>query len=101
MKNRLKTKYEQVCKEYVELFCKKQDMEYNGWVGGIVGGVAYCNDFFFNMRDIIWDINTEQPKGLIIEWYYNNIDDASKSINYYHYTKGLRKEDVNKGNVYE
>ena len=64
-------------------------MDFYGWVGDTVGGVACCNDFFFNFQDIVWDINSKQPKGLIVEWYYDSVDNIEKSINYYSYTKGL------------
>jgi hypothetical protein len=88
--NELKKEYELICNEYVKLFCDKQELEFNGWVADVIGGVVHCSDFYFNFQDIVWDINSKQPKGLIIEWYYNRIDDTHKSINYYSYTKGIR-----------
>jgi hypothetical protein len=45
---------------------------------------------FFNFQDIVWDINSKQPKGLIVDWYYESIENPKKSMNYYSYTKGLR-----------
>jgi hypothetical protein len=87
----LKTQYEKICNQYVEKFCKKQGMEFYGWVGDTVGGVAFCNDFFFNFQDIVWDINSGQKKELIVDWYYNEMIEG---INYYSYTKGLRISDL-------
>jgi hypothetical protein len=92
--NKLEKKYEEVCNEYVDLFCKKQEMDFEGWVANSVGGIALCNDFFFNFHDIVWDINTDQPEGLIVSWYYDNTDNVEKSINYFSYTKGLRIKDI-------
>ena len=86
----LKQQYELVCNGYVKKFCEKQDMEFEGWVGDITGGVACCNDFYFKFQDIVWDINSKQPKGAIVNWYYENLEIPEKSINYYSYTKGLR-----------
>jgi len=92
----LKRKYESSCNEYVRRFCKKQVMNFEGWVGDDIGGIACCNDFFFNLNDIILDINTKQAKGSIIDWYYENLEHVHKdsftytAINYYSYTKGLR-----------
>lgn len=73
--------------DYVEKFCLKQGMTFYGWVGDIVGGVVYCNDFFFNHLDIIWDINSGQKKGIIVDWYYGEMIEG---VNYFSYTKGMR-----------
>lgn len=92
--NELKKQYEFVCNEYVVKFCNKQEMEFEGWVGDTIGGIAYCNDFYFNFQDIVWDINSKQPKGAIIDWYYKNLEEEGKSINYFSYTKGLRVSEL-------
>ena len=88
----LKKQYEYVCNEYAERFSRKQGMVFDGWVANSAGGVAYCNDFFFNFSDIALDMNSRQPKVAIIDWYYGNED--GKFINYYSYTKGLRIKDI-------
>ena len=87
--------YEKVCLEYVNVFCKKQDFYFDGWVGNDVGGIALCSDFFFNFHDIVWDINTNQKKGEIIKWYDYILDRHSQnktepSMTYYSWTKGFR-----------
>jgi len=92
--NKLKKQYEFVCNEYVTKFCNKQELIFEGWVGDTIGGVACCNDFYFNFHDIVWDVNSNQPKASIIDWYYSNLKEAEKSINYYSYTKGLRISDL-------
>ena len=93
--NELKKKYEFVCNEYVTKFCNKQGFDANfSWVGNIIGGIAYCNDFYFNFQDIVWDINSKQPKGAIVHWYYENLEMPEKSINYFSYTKGLRVSEL-------
>lgn len=88
--NTLQERYESICSEYIQEFCKKQEMDFEGWVGNTIGGIAVCNDFFFSYQDIVLDINSNQPKGLIVDWYYQNLETPEKSINYYSYTKGLR-----------
>ena len=90
----LKKRYEFLCNEYVRLFCEKQEMDFECWVAGVVGQIACCNDFYFNFQDIVWDVNFNQPKGAIIDWYYENLDFPEKSINYFSYTKGLRINDI-------
>ena len=92
--SKLKNKYENICNKYISLFCIKQEMDFEGWIGDDIGGIAYCNDFFFNFSDIVLDINTNQPKGKIIDWYYDNLESTDNSINYYSYIKGLRVKEL-------
>lgn len=89
MKNtkQLKEEYESVCNEYLDRFCEKQGLENEGWVGGIIAGTADCSGYYFNFQDIVWDINSNQPEKLIIEWYDESMDDILNSVNYYSYTK--------------
>lgn len=91
---KLKQQYESVCNEYLEKFCRKQEMTNEGWVGDEVGGVAECSDFYFDLRDIAYDINSKQPAGRIINWYYESVENYPKSINYFSYCSGLRFEDI-------
>jgi hypothetical protein len=87
--------YEKVCNQYIEEFCEKQGLEFDGWVGDIVGGVTSFDgfDFAFHFHDIVWDINSEQPKVLIIKWYFDILDNE-EYINYFSYSKGLRHSDL-------
>ena len=91
----LKKQFEAVANKYASLFCAKQGMDFGGWVSDNVGDIAYCSDFFFNFTDIVLDVNTEQPKGAIIDWYYENLEIPDKTIHYYSYTKGLRIKNCN------
>jgi hypothetical protein len=89
----LRLYYENICNAYVNDFCEKQDMTWEGWVGDQVGSIAECSDFYFDFRDIITDIDTGQPKGLIIDWYYDNLE-GERYINYNSYIGGLRVKDL-------
>jgi hypothetical protein len=80
----LKQTFEDTASAYVKLFCKKHDLEFQGWVGGIVGGFADCGDYNFQFHDITHDINTEQPRHMILAWYEIACKEA---INYRAYTK--------------
>ena len=65
----LKYNYEQACQDYVDIFLKKHG--YNGyyWVGGEVGDkVCIIEQYFFDMQDIIFDVQKNLPIGLIFEW---------------------------------
>ena len=91
---KLHVDYCKICNDYILAFEKKQDIVFEGWVGDTIGGIAYCSDFYFNFQDIVWDINSKQPKGAIVDWYYENLETPEKSINYFSYTKGLRVSEL-------
>lgn len=95
----LKHQYEYICNEYVNKFCRKQGVQFNGFVGNIVGGVCCVSDYYINFSDIVYDLNTSQPKRLIFDWNNEMIDahsDGKDTINYFRYSKGLRIEGVEK-----
>lgn len=87
-------KYEQICNEIVKEFCKKQELDFDPemWVAGEVGGVICLGDYYFNLLDIVRDLKTMQPKGLILDWYNETLDEKDEGIyiNYKSYTMGLR-----------
>lgn len=90
--------YKIACESYIDEFCHKQGLSFEGWINDIVGEIAYISDMIFNFQDIVWDINSIQPKGLIIKWYndtYDNHKETGKFINYRSYSKGLRYENLN------
>lgn len=99
---KLKTQYENVCNEYIRRFCEKQDIEFDGWVGNEVGGIAgFASQYFFTIDDIALDMNTKQPIRLILDWQsdgvdYNMFNETPQNINYKSYTMGLRYEDLKK-----
>ena len=93
--------YEKACNAVVEAFAKKQDLDFDGFVGGEVGGVAsFSCQYFFNIDDMVHDLKTDQPVGLILQWQEDGVDahfngDETK-INYKSYCMGLRWDMVNK-----
>lgn len=98
--NELASLYKIICNEYVRKFAKKQGLTFEYWIADSVGETACFNaDCSFNFSDIVYDIDTRQPKGLIIEWQNDLINEIEKcvkyydqpaKINYYTYSKGLR-----------
>ena len=67
---RLNQRLETVCDEYIELFCQKQGLSFEGWVGDAVGGEAqFDTAYFFKFTDIVLDLSCGKPKGLILKWY--------------------------------
>lgn len=90
----LKKTYNEACDEYLTKFCEKQDLKSRGWIGENIGAIAECSGYCFNIHDVIWDMNTNQPKGNIINWYRDNQEHPEKRINYFMYTKGERITDI-------
>lgn len=88
--------WESVCDRWIKIFCEKQQLEFDGWIGDEIGGVAsFSCTYFFNLLDIILDITTKQEPEFILRWQEEYADYAiafpdGKSINYLSYTKGAR-----------
>jgi len=79
---------------YTDLFCKKQECDADGWIGDIKGGINCFADAFLSFEEIRIDLEMNVPKGEIWEWYWDNIENPGKRINYYSYVLGLRIKDI-------
>ena len=95
----LKAYYEKACNEYIKAFCKKQEIEFDYWISDEVGGIAsFIDQYYFDIQTIRYDIDTDQPKGLILQWQNDCVDNAMSKfeqnklpeINYIAYSKGVR-----------
>lgn len=89
--NTLRREYEDACNAYIEVFVQKQGYEFSGWVG--VGEIAgFIEQYFFNLEDIIYDIENKCAKGLIFEHqdYVLENQDKEHHINYKSYAMGAR-----------
>ena len=54
LKMTLKEQYELACNNYVLQFSRKHEIEFDGWIGEHVGGLAsFIQEYFFSMSDII------------------------------------------------
>ena len=92
----LQKSYNRICSEYIKLFEKKQDLELDFWVSNDIGGVACFGDiYFFTFDDIKLDIDSNQPKGLIISYLEDSMEFREMDqINYKSYCMGLRYKDL-------
>lgn len=79
---------------YIDLFCQKQEVYADGWIGEIKGGINCFADAYLSFDDIRTDLELNAPKGMIFEWFWDNVENDSKAINYYSYVKGLRISDI-------
>ena len=92
-KTKLRQDYEDVCSRYIKAFVRKQEIRFDYWIGGDIGGVAsFIEQYCFNLSDIVFDIDNKCEPGLILSWQDYCIDEHNVSINFYSYSKGLRIE---------
>ena len=90
------------CNYLIKSFAKKQDLQFDGWVGDDIGNVScFSGEYYFNLSDIILDLKTKQPKGFILQWHIEYLEfnvskeiEEHKNINYKSYIMGLRFKDL-------
>lgn len=95
----MKKQLENAITNYVNAFEKKHEVEFLFFVNDDVIGVAFISDSFFNVSDIIYDIDNDCPKDLIWEWYDKTMEmgiEEKPTINYQSYAKGLRYDKLKK-----
>jgi hypothetical protein len=77
-KEKAKEYFVKGCNEYLRLFCEKHDFDYedakDSWVGGLVGEITMCGDYYVAMSTIIADIEMDAPEAEFYKWYYYNLE---------------------------
>lgn len=72
-KDKAREYFEKGCNEYLRLFCEKHDFDYedakDSWVGGSIGDITMCGDYYVGMQTIIADIELDAPEEEFIKWY--------------------------------
>lgn len=88
----MRKKLNKILKKYIKKFEKKHGLTFEFAVeDDLMDVICFGDVLFFSIHDIIYDIDTKQPKGLIIEWLYDSMY-QDKYINFQSYSKGLRYE---------
>lgn len=97
-KEKAKEYFVKGCNEYLRLFCEKHDFDYedakDSWVGGSVGEITECGDYYVDMRTIITDIEMDAPEEEFLKWYdYNLVADEFGFItpNFEHWLRGYQR----------
>jgi|GEM_PF-2275517 len=90
-----------VCNEYVRIFAKKQGLEFEEWLDDDPSteiAIFNYSRFYFNVSDIILDLNTKTKKGLILNWHDDEVEfnpnHEIEVISYRQYISGLRFGDA-------
>ena len=85
----MKKQLQNAINKYVKAFEKKHDVCFDGFIADDILGIATFSDCYFNIADVVFDLDNKCPKDLIWNWYYESLDET-KLINYQSYYKGLR-----------
>ena len=97
---RLRDKLDDILKEYIRLFEEKHEVFFEFAVEDDLMGIICFGDWYFNISDIIYDIDNDLPQNLIFKWQEDRINDDKNpqhaKMNFQSYAMGLRFEDLNK-----
>lgn len=70
----LKDRYKAVVGAYITEFCKKQDLSDGYWIENRIGEIYDVADMSLDFQIIRYDMDTNQPKGRIIKYYWEMLD---------------------------
>lgn len=95
----LKKEYNRICNAYIEEFVNKQKISFDYNMTQESGDtVKYFEHYYFNIRDIVYDLTNNCSKGLIYRWQSYNIKNDCQWT-YEQYCKRLRKRHKQLENV--
>lgn len=90
---RLAEDYERICDQYIDAFLERHNLdEFEFWIGGKVGELAVIDGYFFDFRDIKYDVENLPDTKAIFDWmnYMNCVVTVggAKRINFESWCKG-------------
>ena len=99
--DQLRKELEETLMAYIRLFEEKHELDLQYIVNDDIMGLLDFGDvYFFNTTDVVYDIDHDLPKGLILQWAEDSVDDSKnptrQTINLHSYAIGLRFEDLQK-----
>lgn len=99
IKRRLYRELRDVLSAYIQMFEDKHEVDMQYSVDDeLIGELCFGDAYFFHIADVVYDIDHDLPKGLILQWAEDSVDDSKnptrQTINLHSYAKGLRYEDL-------
>lgn len=94
--NHLRKFLDSIIDLYVDEFCEKHDCYLEYWIADDKTGIAcFGGEYFFNLGDIVYDIDNECPVMEIFHWQDHEVEKAMdnencKKVNFKSYLMGLR-----------
>lgn len=100
-KRRLYRELRDVLSAYIQMFEDKHEVDMQYSVDEeLIGELCFGDAYFFHIADVVYDIDHDLPKGLILQWAEDSVDDSKnptrQTINLQSYAMGLRFEDLQK-----
>ena len=98
-KRQLYRELRDVLSAYIQMFEDKHEVDMQYSVDDeLIGDLCFGDAYFFHIADVVYDIDHDLPKGLILQWAEDNADDKKnptrQTINLHSYAMGLRFEDL-------
>lgn len=93
----LKANYEKSVDAYIKEFEKKHEIDFDGWVGDLIGEVACFGDYTFYFSDIKYVIDHSISFEWMTDWYWFVVEYQKCYFNLKTYNK-LRSDEYSKDN---
>nr|DAX41380.1 MAG TPA: hypothetical protein [Caudoviricetes sp.] len=98
-KRQLYRELRDVLSAYIQMFEDKHEVDMQYSVDDeLIGELCFGDAYFFHIADVVYDIDHDLPKGLILQWAEDSVDDSKnptrQTINLHSYAQGLRFEDL-------
>ena len=94
--NYMRDKLKKIMKKYIKVFEKKHDMYFEFAINDDYLGILSFGDIYYiNASDLVYDIDNDLPKSLILDWMNDNLENKDNYINLHAYANGLRHSDIN------
>ena len=91
----MKEKLKEAIELYIKEFEAKHEIYFDSAIGDdLMGVLDFGCTYFFNISDIVEDIDNNYPKGLILDWNEHTVENHPKYINLNSYAMGLRYEQL-------
>ena len=73
--NHLRKEWEEILMGYIRKFEKKHDVKLQYAVDDeLIGELCFGDAYFFHIADVVYDIDHNLPKEMILDWYNDTID---------------------------
>lgn len=90
----MRKELDKILMDYIRKFEKKHDVIFDFAVQDDLMNMLCFDPYYFDITDVIKDIDHKYPKGLILEWNESSVEFYPKQINFESYAKGLRFTEI-------
>lgn len=89
----MRKQLDKILKQYIRCFEKKHGLTFEFAVSNdLMGTISFGCVYYFSINDIIFDIENDLPKHLIVDWLDDSLENEGNYINLKSYSKGLRHQ---------